>query len=252
MVCATFVGCFLAASLSPSNSNNLDATFEAMFRSSITVEMDRFADIPDIPIPEARIVDIPFTDGNQKFPSADTSAYYTVDGSVLRLIFSPDEVTRLPIDIMNYKPVKRWDISVYGKTIPKGSFLAQNAFGAKKTVRVIENREGAIQVKRLPSGQAYPGITPSKFSELTHYWMEFPVQGQKTRSVIKDVIVRLEFEPSSGLPNVRDNCSASVENATVHYPVKVTTRRCTLLGEISKISFFNRITGETLMTWQDL
>jgi hypothetical protein len=224
-----------------SQSEELNRSFSQMIAAGKVLESNRFADVAAIPVPKTSVFDIPFTDGNATYPSPDSDAFYAIEGSVIRFIFSPESVSAYPD--------KAWNVTVYRKAIPRGFSSGQNAFGVSRKIALQENQIGKIQVRQLPDGMGYPGMLSSRLGPKNTYWHEFPITGSQSKSLIKDIVIRVEAVWLGDNFNPRDNCSSSSKDATLDHPTYLETYECIGLAAIAKISFVNKLTGETIASW---
>lgn len=244
MVRTAIVAFLFASTPSYGSVNEVERAYIKMFASSQALEADPFAALSDIKTPAANILDIPFSDGNAKYPSADTTAYYSIEGSKITFMFVPENVGRLSDKV--------WDIIAFRKSLPLGVVSGQNAFGVKRRIALQENHIGKLQVRVLPEGMDFPGhpsIPGLPQMPKDNYWHEFEIEGPSTKALLTDLVVRLEVVWLGDSLDPQNNCSTTTKDATVDHPTALKTYECTALAAISKVSFVNKRTGAVVSAW---
>ena len=222
------------------------AVFEAMVANQKRTDVDEFASLLPVPIPNAAVIKFPFTSGEATYPAKESSAYYTYEDGILQLILNASTVQGRTRSIVVYSTSKK-----------TGAFVGRNRYGVAAKVQQIENVSGAVQFTDAPVGMKFPmkpimGIDVESALNArgpkNSYWVEMKVSGPVAQNIINSTIAEITFHNTANFV-ANHKCSSSLKSAEIDHPFEVTSFECATVAEIERIRFIRTDTQEVIGAW---
>lgn len=235
VVALPFIAAFsmpLIAAISGGPSNLSNLTFEAIFRNGLMVSKDKFAELPPVPALKGGVIFIPFTDGNNSYPTVDTHAFFTYSDGELVLNFSSENKSNV-LEMPRGKLTYHQELVVYSRLTPGGSFVGTNALAVRSRVQRYDLRTITIAFGE----SAQPVVYRSK--------MRFRLNGAEARRLSQVAAVEVRIKDPAAFSNGA-KCSHLLHSATLRHPEEVDDLNCTVKAQVESWRIIRRDTGEVL------
>ncbi|MEP7221722.1 MAG: hypothetical protein ABI673_03530 [Novosphingobium sp.] len=209
-------------------------TFKGILANGLRRSADQFSQNTPVPPLTDKVIDIPFTNGEARYPAVDTSAIFTYDGKYLTLSFTPESMS--DVASSSYpKPLTYWrEAVVFSRLTRTGSYLRQTAFGVKSHVtkfnlRTIAIAYGSSRNDSRPDGQK----------------IVLQLNPVEAKALAALAVVRIELPNRDAMSNDAQCIHTFIEAETRH-PQEVDALRCVSTVPVLSIKIVRRDTGEVL------
>jgi hypothetical protein len=249
VVQATFALGLAALSLS-SAAHAQTITDPAAFASAIKAvraeahPVDQFAEPAKLPI-EGQTFRLTMT-AEMGLEGRGKVVYNYKDGALV-LDASPHKVW--PTLVGPKESLPAFDVT--DSTQNRGSFVGQNAYGAKATVSVLENTSTAIAILSGPKPMASPirASLGGGVLEDTDWWIKLDLPPAEAKAVANDVVGVVEGRYARLPSGKAGSCMTSGVSATIDQPASYSAETCYIGAHIDRIALVRKSSGEVIKEW---
>ena len=237
-----------------------DATFTAIYDNYTSSLGNQFSEPKAVPPPHNGTIIIPFTDGSASGVIPKSDAFFSYEDGALSLLLSPESIGS------EYDGTYRDTIAIHTLLQRKKSYVGQNAFGVSAKITPYWNNSGSIAYVKAPQGMMSPYQNPAYlkyFSERSiknlskTYWVKIKTSPRDAKIIAANATVALTvtFPDEDTTKSAQDaqknpQCKPAYFGATLKSPTEVYEANCNIEGEISRIQFIRKDTGEVLANFE--